>query len=579
MRRLRCNKPLIPCALMGVTVFAALSLYGCAKQGYPSGGPRDEQVPVAQRCKPENESLNFAEKQFFIEFDEYVVLKDAANNVLVSPPMANKPDFTTKGKGVLVKINDTLQANTTYLFQFKDAIADFTEGNLLPSFEYVFSTGNQMDKKMLGGKVEDARSGKPWAETVSVLAYRDERFTADSTDTIATNGHPDFVTRCDKNGFYSFHYIPEGRYRLVALADKNRNLHVDVAEAAAWNVAAVHTVDSIDSNSLVEMRISAPDTRKQRLLKGEFTRQGHITISTLLPMQKPSLEGGDIEWRLNSKRDTIDVWLKNLEQDSIMLVLRDTNLNDTLRLRFRSTKARGKSKAKPTGLVSNTDDRLMRPLCEGTKAFYDDLRIAFKNPVVNGIDNPEAIIMRLEDSSIARYPVTLDSGGLFATIDATLRSGEKYSVTLQDSLFRDLYGEYTDSISFNAVPKDYSTLRLLVANKTSQPLIIELLDSRDTVVARKQVKQNNETLVFKHIGNGDHRLRAVIDSDGNGVWTPGDYRKQRQPEEQILYDKTLQMREKWELEERWTVERPFTLLLSTPKADTDQIIGITPMRP
>ena len=54
---------------MGVAVFAALSLYGCAKQGYPSGGPRDEQVPVAQRCKPENESLNFAEKQFFIEFD------------------------------------------------------------------------------------------------------------------------------------------------------------------------------------------------------------------------------------------------------------------------------------------------------------------------------------------------------------------------------------------------------------------------------------------------------------------------------------------------------------------------------
>ena len=94
-----------------------------------------------------------------------------------------------------------------------------------------------------------------------------------------------------------------------------------------------------------------------------------------------------------------------------------------------------------------------------------------------------------------------------------------------------------------------------------------------------RMTQNNETLVFRHIGNGDHRMRAVIDSDGNGVWTPGDYRKQRQPEEQILYDKTLQMREKWELEERWTVERPVTLLLSTPKADTDQIIGITPMRP
>ena len=71
---------------------------GCAKQGYPSGGPKDETAPKAVAAKPANESRNFAGRQFSIAFDEYVTVKDADNNILISPPMRQKPEFTTKGK-------------------------------------------------------------------------------------------------------------------------------------------------------------------------------------------------------------------------------------------------------------------------------------------------------------------------------------------------------------------------------------------------------------------------------------------------------------------------------------------------
>ena len=162
-------------ALSLLFVLSLLSLVSaCARQGYPTGGPKDETPPVALGTRPANESRGFDGKEFYIQFDEYVVLKNATENVLVSPPMKEKPEFTTKGKGVLVKLKDTLQANTTYLFQFKDAIADFTEGNLLPSYEYVFSTGEAMDTMMLSGQVVDARSGKAWKESVTVMAYRVE---------------------------------------------------------------------------------------------------------------------------------------------------------------------------------------------------------------------------------------------------------------------------------------------------------------------------------------------------------------------------------------------------------------------
>ena len=195
---------------------------GCARPGYPTGGPKDEEPPVALGCKPANESRNFNAKEFYIQFDEYVVLKNASENVLVSPPMKQKPEFTTKGKGVLVKINDTLQANTTYLFQFKGAIVDYNEGNVMPSFEYVFSTGERMDTMMLAGRVLAARDGKPWKETVTVMAYKAENGVLRAEDdAIALSRQPDYITRCDRDGVFAFHYIPAGSYRLVAVEDKN----------------------------------------------------------------------------------------------------------------------------------------------------------------------------------------------------------------------------------------------------------------------------------------------------------------------------------------------------------------------
>ena len=159
-----------------ILVLMVAAIAGCAKQGYPNGGPKDEQPPKAVGAKPQNESRNFNSRQFSIAFDEYIVVKDANNNVLISPPMREKPEYVTKGKRLVVKLHDTLQPDATYLFQFKGAIVDFTEGNVLPSFEYVFSTGDRMDTMMLAGRVLNARDGKPWKETVTVMAYKEEGY-------------------------------------------------------------------------------------------------------------------------------------------------------------------------------------------------------------------------------------------------------------------------------------------------------------------------------------------------------------------------------------------------------------------
>ena len=510
-------------------------LASCARQGYPTGGPKDVAPPTAVAAKPANESRGFSARQFFIQFDEYVVLKNPDDNVLVSPPMAQKPEYTTKGRGVLVKINDTLRANTTYLFQFKEAIADFTEGNLLPSYEYVFSTGDRMDTLMLAGTVAAARDGKPWKETLSVLAYR-------PGDTL-----PALVTRTDKQGRFAFHYIPEGRYRLVAVEDKNKNLVADSTEAVAWDTTYHLAVDSIDSTRTASLRISAPDRRKQRVLKAEFTSRGRIVISALLPMKQPAVTGEPLQWRLNPRRDTLTLWCLNEQCDSTVLVLTDEGLHDTLRLRYRPPARKGRATA------PQAKEPLVRTLCDGNRAFYDSLMLAFSMPVSAAADTLQAEIMHLKDSTLGHCTLHLDSSGMLARLDTTLRSGEQYRVRLAPGLFADLYGNPSDSLVFTMTPKDYGTLSLHIDNRTGHPLLVEVLDKRDTVVQHATLGLQSTELRFTHLPAGDYRLRAVVDRNGDGQWTTGDYLAGRQPEEHHLFGKTLQLREKWEMEERWTV--------------------------
>lgn len=517
-----------------------LSLFfsSCAKQGYPTGGPKDSDPPKALECKPQNESRQFKAKQFYIEFNEYVVLKNAEQNVLVSPPLKHKAEYTVKGKGVQVRLHDTLQPNTTYLFQFKEAIADFTEGNLLPSYEYVFSTGDDMDTMMMTGSVLDARSSRPWKETLTVAAYREG-------DTM-----PAFVTRTNKEGFFAFHYIPAGNYRIAAFEDKNRDLRIDSTEAAAWDTLTYASTDSIDSTAMARLRISSPDRRKQRILKADFTDRGRITIATLLPMQHPLLSGEPLEWRLNPRGDSLNIWCLNALCDSTVLVFTtDEGLNDTLRLRYKAPSRKG---SRGRGLQQQEKTPLMKALCSGTSAYYDDLRLGFTNPVTALTDSLFAMVMYMKDSSVTSCPVVLDSSGLTARLATSLHSGEQYSVRLRDSLFADLYGNVSDSLRFTLTPKDYGTLVLHLDNHTGSPLLVEVLDSKDTVVQRQQLDSTG-TLRFIHLPAADYRLRAVIDRNHDGQWTPGDWFANRQPEECLFFEKQLQLREKWEMEERWTV--------------------------
>lgn len=125
----------------------------CANPAAPSGGPRDSIPPKILRMTPKNYSTNFKAAKVYIEFDEYIQLKDAQKEIVIAPPLERRPLFKVKGRGVEIEFKCEFDSATTYKIDFGKALQDNTEGNPLGNFAYVFSTGDVIDSLVMTGRL------------------------------------------------------------------------------------------------------------------------------------------------------------------------------------------------------------------------------------------------------------------------------------------------------------------------------------------------------------------------------------------------------------------------------------------
>ena len=117
----------------------------CAKVGSPTGGPKDETPPEVILSIPDNKAVNSRPEVLEITFSEFIVLKNLNEELVISPPLKEKPVTRIRNKTLVVDLNNELMDSTTYTFNFGNAIADNNEGNALDDYEFVFSTGPAID--------------------------------------------------------------------------------------------------------------------------------------------------------------------------------------------------------------------------------------------------------------------------------------------------------------------------------------------------------------------------------------------------------------------------------------------------
>src|SRR5690554_7239778 len=97
-----------------ILIGLAVLVLSCAKRGYITGGEKDIEPPKVLSTSPENFSTYLDKKEIVIQFDEYVKLKDASKQLIVSPHLKYGLDITQYNatKQLKLRFRDTLLPNT-----------------------------------------------------------------------------------------------------------------------------------------------------------------------------------------------------------------------------------------------------------------------------------------------------------------------------------------------------------------------------------------------------------------------------------------------------------------------------------
>lgn len=202
-------------------LMAIVFIASCARMSSPAGGPKDTDAPIPLQSKPINYSTNFKDGKIVILFDEYIELKNIRTELLISPPLPEKPDVKQRGKNLVIKLNNELEDSTTYSLNFYNAIQDLNEGNPLKNFTFEFSTGPEFDSLYLGGFIKNAYD---YTSEAGLFIGLYENL----DDSTPRKVIPKYVAKSDAEGNYFVTNLKNKAYYVFGLKDFNNNLMFDL---------------------------------------------------------------------------------------------------------------------------------------------------------------------------------------------------------------------------------------------------------------------------------------------------------------------------------------------------------------
>ncbi len=225
-----------------VIIFSVIG--GCANPIAPQGGPKDTLAPLVMVSAPRDSSMGFTGNKITFTFNEFIQLDNVRENLIVSPTPKVDPIVESKLRTLTIKIKDTLEPNTTYTYNFGNAIKDVNEGNIAKNFTYVFSTGKSIDSFQLSGKVIMAQDGKTDSTLIAMLHRNGD-------DSAVIKEKPRYVARIDGSGNFHFRNLPSGTFYLYALKDESgQRKYLSRKQAFAFagkpiSIGAVNTAETL----------------------------------------------------------------------------------------------------------------------------------------------------------------------------------------------------------------------------------------------------------------------------------------------------------------------------------------------
>ena len=605
-----------------VLVLSVTLMVACASIGSPDGGPYDETPPVFLGSTPKPFAVGVKAKRVELEFDEFIKIEKAAEKVVVSPPQITPPIIKTSGKKIVVTLDDSLKANTTYSIDFSDAIVDYNEGNPLGNFAFLFSTGDQIDTLAVSGTVLNASNLEPIKGILVGLH-------GNLADSAFTTKPFDRVSRTDADGRFTIRGIAPGSYRAYALQDANQNyifdqknemiafldslvvpyteirMHQDTTWVDSLTIDTIRIVPCVHylPDDLVLLAFTEAPTQRY-LTKVERTELNRFSVffslgADSLPLLKPLNFPEEDAYIVQASpdNDSVTYWMKDTlvyYRDTLSFALTyeytDTAgilvpRTDTLHLVPKKTRAKILEEEKKK-LEESKKEREKRMKHGDTipepKPQVKHLSIKIKGGANMGLNSNVWIdfdepLVQCSGTAVHLYKkidtLWVDEPHLFRQrknelmgyeLLAEWRPEVEYKLNIDSAAFVGLYGLHTKQqetkLKFKGLDQ-YSTFYLTILD--SQPsYVVQLLGNGEKVARQQQVEKGQADFYF--LSPGTYHIRIFNDRNGNGIWDTGLYESKEGAEEVYYFPGKIETRANWDYTQEWN---PTALPVDCQKPD------------
>lgn len=530
-----------------------LFLFSCARQSSPTGGPKDTIPPVLVKAIPPNEAINFKAKEIELIFSEDVILNAPKEQLIVTPTISKEYKIVYRKNAVILTLDEPLEDSTTYAFNFRETVQDITEKNPVENLQLAYSTGTYIDSLSIEGRVFNQLRGTAVKDVTVALHVEN--------DTFNIFEHPAvYFTKTDDDGNFKISHLKPDNYFLYAFQDKNRNLVVNSrSEAYGFLRDYQYLLDNISEVSIGLINLDAGPL-KLTSARPYNTYFNIRTSKNLRTFNLSAVDSSDIVYSFGEDHANIRVY-DTTEKDSLQIHLQaldsiGNTIDTTLYAKFLTrevTPEEFKISLEKSSLMGHKGDfeaviQLTKPW---KKINFDSIYYRVDSLTqVNFSDQdltwePLERKIKIKKKLDKAYFTKPDANG-----QTMGRRGAPTPIQVPDSVEKQipLYEFYLGTGAFISIEDDSSQRAtqsvkpvysddLSIINIEIQTdedhFIVELLDNNFKVI--RQVK-NQRKVRFEDVVPGDYKIRLIIDENQNGMWDPGNYFKNTEPEKAIYYE-------------------------------------------
>ncbi|MFC0343226.1 Ig-like domain-containing protein [Epilithonimonas hispanica] len=533
-------------------LFASLILVSCARVGSPVGGAKDSIAPkmIGSNIDSARVGVSRNTKELRIDFDEYITLKDISKNLIISPPIQYTKIIPSSlgNKYLEIQWKDTLQANTTYNFNFGNSIVDLNESNVLPYFNFAFSTGEKLDDLYISGTITDALGNEKNSEgkdkNLVVGLYQVK-------DTMNYRQKPYYISKADPDGYFELNYLTPGKYKVVGFDDENSNSIYDIGkESVAFQKEEINLEKSISG-----LKLKTFPSKKTAKYKEMSISTGGVLMTfegnpEKVVVKKVGEKPADYKITHKSKSDSVKIWFDATKENIGATVSENLKFSYDIGSKQDTVSIFYKKPAKDEMTIANPFSNKLAP--------ETDFRFS-SNYIINKIQ-PEN--WKLESDSIAQ-----DFAAKISELDSTqiiIKSnfiiGKKYQLTVPKNTLSSFYNRSSESVRFDfevAKAEDFGSFAAHLKNLPAQKFWIQLLNDKNEPAYQQYTNQAD--VKFVNLKPGTYRLRILVDNNENEIWDSSDFANETMAEDAYLFKKSgdkevlskINVRQMWEINENW----------------------------